>query len=246
MAGGVKIIAVCAVLAAGVSCASLPHSTKDATFGRKYGDFTYAEVEVVRQTTAKSCGLAVLACVLRYWEKPASEPELVAQFPVVTGRGHSLQQMREIARNRGLLAFAVSMNGPAGTPAAQLSEQIAKGRPVIVAVHCPEGRYFGDPVPILGTLDARTLRPFGMVPSSTGSAFKHHYVIVFGEDRERYLLMDPAYGIVSVAKAPLLSWWKDEGYSALVCSPAPVAAAPSATTMPAFFSPPAASSPTIP
>lgn len=230
MVGGVTRLAVCAALAGSVSCASLPSSTKEETFSRKYAHFAYAEVETVRQTTPKSCGLAVLACVLRYWEKPATEPELVAQFPVVTGRGHSLQRLREIAQERGLLAFAVSMNGPAGTPAAQLSEQISKGRPVIAAVHCPEGRYFGDPVPVLGTLDARTWRPFGIVPSSTGSAFKHHYVVVFGEDRERYLLMDPAYGIVSVAKPSLLAWWKDEGYSALICSPAPVPAAPSAAS----------------
>ena len=77
-----------------------------------------------------------------------------------------------------------------------------------------------------GTLDARTLRPFGLVPSSGGQEYKYHYVVVFGEDPTRYLLMDPAYGIVSVPRSALLPWWKDLGFAALLCSPAPTTTSP--------------------
>jgi len=221
------------------SCArSVFPSTADAAFAGAHGDFTYAEVEVVRQSEPRSCGLAVLACVLRYWDRPVTEAELVARHPVGRGLGHSLQTLRAIARDHGLLAFALSLRpGSSGSPAAQLSRQISKGRPVIIAVRLPQGRYFGAPVPVLGTLDARTVRPFGLVPSSTGQEFKHHYVVVFGEDRTRYLVMDPAYGIVAVPQASLLQWWSDVGHAALICSPAATVAPASVPADPAAPSP---------
>lgn len=205
------------------ACATGVHqSTADATFATRHGDFTYAEVEVVAQSEPRSCGLAVLACVLRYWEKPVTEAELLKRHPIGSGLGHSLQTLQAIAQEQGVLAFALSLKpGPAGSPSVQLSNHLSKGRPVIVAVRLPQGRYFGEPIPVLGTLDARTVRPFGLVPSATGQEFKHHYVVVFGEDPTHYLLMDPAYGIVSVPRPSLLQWWSDVGYAALLCSPAP-------------------------
>lgn len=210
------------------SCASTAHrSTIDPAFTARYSGFSYAEVEAVRQSEPRSCGLAVLTCVLRYWDHPVTESALLARHPIPSGAGHSIQSLREIAESEGVLAFALSLNpGPSGSPAAQLSEQIAKGRPIIVAVRLPNGKYFGDPVPVLGTVDARTLRPFGLVPSASGQEFKLHYVVVFGEDTTRYLLMDPAYGIVTVPKTSLLQWWQDLGYAALLCSPAPTPTTP--------------------
>lgn len=210
------------------SCTSaVPQVPTAPDFAEAHRDFTYAEVEVVRQSAPRSCGLAALACVLRYWERPVTEAALLARHPVGGGHGHSLQSLQAIAREHGLLAFALSLApGPDGSPAARLSEQIAKGRPVIVAVRLPQGRYFGDPVPVIGTLDARTLRPFGLVPSSRGEEYKLHYVVVFGEDPSRYLVMDPAYGIVTVPRASLLPWWGDLGHAALLCSAAPAASVP--------------------
>jgi predicted double-glycine peptidase len=200
------------------SCGTLPQSTTSAVFTRRYGDFTYADVEAVRQTTQKSCGLAALACVLRYWEKPVTEPELVTKYPLESGAGHSLQRLQAIAVEHGVLAFAVSMNGADGPPNVQLARHLAKGRPVVVALLCPEGRYLGEPVPVLGTLDARSIRPFGIVPTTSGKEKKHHYVVVIGQDATRYLVMDPAYGIGTVNQRSLLDWWQDEGYAALVCA----------------------------
>jgi hypothetical protein len=109
------------------------------------------------------------------------------------------------------------MNQSGQKPAAALSEQLARGRPVIIAVHCPQGRYFGEPVPVLGSWDRRSIRFFG----DTSSGRKHHYVVVIGENDRNYLVMDPAYGIGPVREQPLLDWWRDESYAALVCSPPP-------------------------
>lgn len=219
----VSLAALAAAIVGLTGCAgTVPQSTKEPAFTGRYGSYTYAEVEAVRQSTAKSCGLAALSCVLKYWEKPVTEAELLAKFPVRSGLGHSLETLRAIAQEQGLMAFAVSFQpGRSGSPAAQLSQQLAKGRPVIAAVKLPQGRYFSDPVPIIGTLDARTVRPFGLVPATGGQEYKLHYVVVIGESGDRYLLMDPAYGIVSVPSVALLPWWGDLGYAALLCSPAP-------------------------
>jgi predicted double-glycine peptidase len=206
------VLAFCGAL---VSCASVPQSTREEAFKRKFGHYTFCEVEAMRQTDQKSCGLACLACVLRYWDKSASEPELVASHPLKTGIGYPVQQLQSIALDKGLLAFAVSMDRGGETPGAELSSHLAKGRPVIVALRCPQGRYLGDPLPVIESLDRRTWRPLGI-----GSEFKHHYVVVIGEDSRHYLVMDPAYGIGPVAKQSLLDWWRDESYAALVCSPA--------------------------
>jgi len=222
-----RVLMTGAMIGLGACATTAVQSTNEASFAQRYADFTYAEVEVVRQSEPRSCGLAVLASVLRYWDIPVTEATLLARHPVGQGAGHSLQALQSIAQDHGLLSFTLSMRAStAGTPASQLSEQIAKGRPVIVAVRLPQGPYFGREVPVLGTLDARTLRPFGMVPSASGQEFKLHYVIVFGEDTARYLLMDPAYGIVTVPKPSLLSWWSELGYAALLCSPAPTTSNP--------------------
>jgi hypothetical protein len=144
-----------------------------------------------------------------------------------------MQQLRSIAEDEGLLAFAVSMRGSEGPPQRQLDSHLARGRPVIIAVYCPQGRYFGREVPVLGTLDARSLRPFGLVPTATGREKKHHYVVVIGQDPTRYLVMDPAYGIGAVSRQSLVDWWRDEGYAALVCSPRPGPGAAGASPVPA-------------
>lgn len=202
------------------SCTTLPESTQAPSFTKKYGAYTYAEIKPVRQTQQKSCGLAALSCVLNYWEKPVSEQALLAKHPVPEkALGHSLQRLQAIAQEQGLMAFAVGMDTGTEPPARQLSSHLAKGRPIIAAVFCPQGRYFGDPVPLIETWDASTFRPLGMVPTTDGREFKHHYVVVFGENTQRYLLMDPAYGIVSVEKQAFLRWWKDESWAALICSP---------------------------
>ncbi|MGI8604739.1 MAG: cysteine peptidase family C39 domain-containing protein [Verrucomicrobiales bacterium] len=211
-----RILAAACLSAWGVSCSSLHQSTKEEAFKSKFGDYTYCEIEAVRQTSQKSCGLACLAAVLRYWDRPASEPELARSHPLKAGIGYPMQQLQAIAVGHGLLAFAVSMAQTGDKPAAALAEHLARGRPVIVAIHCPQGRYFGEPVPIIESLDRRTWRPLGI-----GTTFKHHYVVVIGENATNYLVMDPAYGIGSVRKQSLLDWWRGESYAALICSPPP-------------------------
>lgn len=202
-------------------CSSLHESTRDAGFLSRHRDATYCEVKAVRQTAQKTCGLACLSCVLDYWERPVPEPELRRRHPLAgEGAGYSLKHLQAIATQEGLAAFAVDMSAGGRSPARELSTHLAKGRPVIVALHCPQGRYFGRPLPLIETLDRRTLRLPGAEP-----AFKHHYVVVLGETADTYLVMDPAYGIGEVQKQPLLDWWRAEKYAALICTRVPDSAA---------------------
>ena len=216
-----RLIAITFAVAMG-ACASVHDSTNHPAFKKEFGNYDYCEVEAVRQSAQKSCGVACLVCVLKYWGKPASERELTIRHPLRTGIGYPVHQLQSIAIEQGLLAFAVSLNQAGQKPAAALSEHIARGRPIIVALHCPQGRYFGDPVPLIESLDRRTIHPFG-----AGRAFKHHYVVVIGENERHYLVMDPAYGIGAVPRQSLLDWWRDESHAALVCSPAPIVSSPS-------------------
>jgi hypothetical protein len=209
---------VSALAQAAPSCTTLHDSTRKPDFTRDYGDYTFCEVDAVRQSAQKSCGIAALVCVLRYWDKPATESEITTRHPLRSGIGYPVQQLQAIAVENGLLAFAVSMNQPGIPPVVALGRQIARGRPVIIAVNCPHGRYFGEPLPVIESFDRRTIGPLG---GSTGSAFKHHYVVVIGESPQNYLVMDPAYGIGPVRKQSLLDWWRKESYAALVCSPPP-------------------------
>ncbi len=205
------------VLAGGaVSCTAVHQDTKSDAFRRDYGRYAYAEVRAVRQSTEKSCGLACLACVLIYWDKPVSEADLVARHPVPDGHiGLSLGELQQAALKEGLTAFAVSIPQTGKSPAAALTEEISKGRPIIVAVHCPAGKYFGDPLPVIESADFRSLKPLGV----NAARRNHHYVVVCGEDPKHYLVMDPALGIGPVQKQSLLDWWKDEQWAALIASP---------------------------
>ena len=199
-----------------MSCTAVHQDTKSAAFQKDYGRYTYAEVKAVRQSTEKSCGLACLASVLNYWDKPVSEGELVARHPIPDGHiGLSLGELQQAALKEGLTAFAVSVPQTGQTPAALLTSEISKGRPVIVAVHCPAGKYFGDPLPVIENADFRSIKPLGV----NAERRNHHYVVVCGEDPRHYLVMDPAYGIGPVQKQSLLDWWKDEQWAALIASP---------------------------
>ncbi len=212
-----------AMMAAGMaglaSCTALHPSTKTPEFQKKLGDFAYSEVEAVKQTAQKSCGPACLSCVLKYWEKPVSEPDLVAKYPAIGELGWSLAQLQRMAQAEGLLAFAVAMNKGGRGVEAEVSSHLAKGRPVIAALYVPQGRYFGRALPVIETLDRRSFHPFG-----AGEMWKHHYVVICGEKDGEYLVMDPAYGgIAPVQKGQLLNFWAGEKYAALLCSPMPAA-----------------------
>lgn len=197
-----------------VGCAtSSPDSTSDAAFAARYADFTYCEVPQIKQSSQKSCGAAAMTSVIKYWnaESTVTEPALIKNHPPESKQGYPLLQLKDVAEAEGLLAFALGMDRE---PLGQVLEHVAAGRPVIAALELPKGRYFGDAVPVIETIDRRTV-------TGLGDKTKAHYVVVMGASADRVLLMDPQYGYVDISQAEFTLFWKAMGYPALVCSAKP-------------------------
>lgn len=198
-----------------VSCSSSRQSTESKRFQKRYSNYRYCELEAVKQSSQISCGAAALTSVLNYWkndDQPAFiEKNLVTQYPPRSSEGYPILQLREIALKNGVAAFAVTFDDD---PWKKLIEHIDKGRPVITAVRLPRGRYFGKTIPLVETLDRRTLW-------STGNEWKSHYVVVIGRNYKDVIFMDPEYGIVHTNRDAFMDFWKQEKYAALVCSALP-------------------------
>ena len=54
--------------------------------------------------------------------------------------------------------------------------------------------------------------------SDYGPAIKNHYVVIFGQSSDQFLLMDPAHGIIKVGKSEFTNYWSAEKFAALLCS----------------------------
>jgi len=121
------------------------------------------DVPFVAQHDDRDCGAAAVAMVLAYWRAPATPSEMVALAGLAEAEGIRAGALRDIARRKGLEAFVV-----AGTPA-DLADQLARGRPVLVGV---------------------------AKPLSNGRAVTHYEVVV-GINRARRLILtlDPARGM---------------------------------------------------
>ena len=75
------------------------------------------------------CGPAALTMVLRYWERSVDQYELANRFQPFPEKGLSGAQLKELATEYGFSAYSFS-----GQPEA-IREHLAKGRPLIVALH---------------------------------------------------------------------------------------------------------------
>ncbi|MCB1235524.1 MAG: C39 family peptidase [Verrucomicrobiae bacterium] len=207
------IFLVCLPALLAVSCVTTPKSTDSRAFKNRYGDsFRYCSVEAVRQSEQRSCGAAALVGVMNYWKAEGApdlkEKDIVRQYPAASKEGYPLLQLREIALRERFAAFAVSMDGD---PWNKLGEHLDNGRPVICAVQLPRGRYWGSSLPLVETLDRRTVM-------STGNEWKSHYVVAMGRNYKEIILMDPKYGIVKLPRESFVEFWRLEGYAALICS----------------------------
>lgn len=174
--------------------------------------FKFCPVETVRQPSDNSGGLAALASVMRYWEHDADIDELAKKYPAESESGYPLLQLRRIATKEGLIAFALTMKD---RPLDQISEQLENGRPVIAPVHLPHGR---SPA---GEILASTRPDIGSAnpdKSRLGENWQHHYVVIFGQSDQQFLVMDPAYGIIKIDKSDLTKYWSEEKNAALLCS----------------------------
>lgn len=199
-----------AVLASG--CVSIRKSDPEREFAARYVDFKYCKVPVVKQSSQRSCGAAALASVLGYWleDGAPAEQQLLAESAPQSEAGYPLLQLRNLARDHGVLAFALTMESD---PIGKLAAHIEKGRPVIVAVELPKGRYFQGGLPLIETFDRRVIQ--SPIPTD---AWKSHYVVVCGVSYGEVMLMDPQYGLVTTSKAEFEQFWKRQGYAALICS----------------------------
>ena len=85
---------------------------------------------VVKQREQKDCGLAALAMVAGAWGQQWTVPDLRRQVQM-TDKGVKLGALRDIARERGLEAYAISGNFQ------DLRRELSKGRPVLVGLQLP-------------------------------------------------------------------------------------------------------------
>lgn len=198
------------VLLAG--CLATPKQSDSRAFESRYEGFQYCGIDAVRQSRQSSCGAAALTSVLNYWKEEDgahySEPELIRKHPAKSPEGYPILQLREIAMYEGVAAFALTMDS---NPWDQLSDQVKNGRPVICAVRLPRGKYFGRSLPLVETLDRRSVM-------STGNEWLSHYVVVMGRTNDEVLLMDPKFGIVRLDRDQFLYFWSLQDHAALVCS----------------------------
>lgn len=187
-------------------CSSVPMSTEEALFQKKYGHFSYCWIEAIKQSRSDSCGSACLISVLKYWGVEVTEQKILAEFPTLPRGGYSIAKLKHIARTKGLETFALTMRQ---NPIEQLKEQIFKGRPVICAVFFPLDPYFAHDVPVIGQI----YRNWAWMSGPR----KNHYVVVFGIRYDTFLIMDPAYGLITLQEKHLRACWSQRHYAAILC-----------------------------
>ena len=92
-----------------------------------------APTPVVRQKQESDCGLAALAMVAGAWGRHWSVDDLAHRIPP-SEKGVKLGALRDLARDRGLDAFALR-----ATPQ-DLQHELASGRPVLLGLMLPFDR----------------------------------------------------------------------------------------------------------
>jgi ABC-type bacteriocin/lantibiotic exporter with double-glycine peptidase domain len=119
-------------------------------------------VPFVGQKSDHDCGAAALAMVFSRWFGHESV-DVVSALAPSSGAGIRVGALRDLARRRGLEAFVIS-----GT-LADLAQQIALGRPVVV----------------------------GLAKPMSGGRAAAHYEVIVGLNRSRRLILslDPARGL---------------------------------------------------
>jgi hypothetical protein len=188
-------------------CGSLPTSTGDPSFQRRYGDFTYCTVAVTRQSRNDTCGPACLSNVLTYWDVEFPEERILEKYPTPAPRPYLLLELQAIAQAEGLKAYVISMDAE---PRTKVGEQIGKGRPLICALRPPHGRYFFDGVPLLGS--AWQAWAWALNPR------QDHFLVVTGFNSRQVLVMDPAHGFAAIPWRRFEAAWSQMKHACLLVS----------------------------
>jgi len=121
------------VVLAGLTACQLPYAggaraVNPTTLGA--GWYRAAATPVVRQHQETDCGLAALAMVAGTWGRAWSVDDLNRQLPP-TDKGVKLGALRDLARARGLEAYAIK-----GTTK-DLERELQAGRPVVLGLILP-------------------------------------------------------------------------------------------------------------
>lgn len=107
------------------------HAVERAQLGP--GWYRAADTPVVKQTQMTDCGLAALAMVAGAWGRHWTIDDLAKQTP--PGKhGIKLGVLRDLARERGLDAFAIAATRQ------DLEHELAQGRPVLLGLMLPHDR----------------------------------------------------------------------------------------------------------
>jgi ABC-type bacteriocin/lantibiotic exporter with double-glycine peptidase domain len=114
-----------------------------------------------RQQGSYDCGAAALAMIASRWNIPLSLANAVSALPKPTELGVPLGDLRDLARARGLTAFAIAGDR------ATLVHELRAGRPVIVGLNLPyNGRTFSHYEVIVAVREADA--QFVTIDPSTG------------------------------------------------------------------------------
>lgn len=92
-----------------------------------------APTPVYKQRDVIDCGPTALAMVAARWRVPLTVREAIASLPKPPPEGSSLGELRDLARQRGLTAFAITADR------ATLLHELRAGRPVLVGLFAPYG-----------------------------------------------------------------------------------------------------------
>ena len=182
-------------------------NTQDSGFQQKYEEYDYCRITATKQMRSNSCGIACLISILNYWQIDITEQSILIEFPKSKEEGYSITELKHIATIKGLTAYTFSMQEDS---VSQLKREILKGRPVICATLFPDMLYFAYDVPIYGYVYRKLLWAIG--PK------KDHYLVVFGFGHDKFLIMDPIRGFVSISQKDFESCWKKKNYVVLLCA----------------------------
>lgn len=162
------------------------------------------ELKAIRQIRGNACGLASLVSVLDYWDVDAKQRELIRRYPPDHGEdGYSLGRLKRIAQKKDLEGYALYSD------LGFLREQIAKGRPVMVALLVPYNMYSLDII--------RKIPVYGKIFSYlTQAATYSHFVVVRSVRDNKVRIMDPLHGLKTLPKPAFKAMWDKMDNAALL------------------------------
>jgi len=157
----------------------------------------FSRVKYVEQIDKRGCGAATLSSVLSYWDKPVTYESIVSKYPSTSVKGYSVGELKSIAVKYNLLAYSMQMSEKI------LKKNLAKGRPVIVAVKKYIFKYIGMLPDFIPFKDKVTYS---------------HFLVIFGFSEKGYWVMDPAEGYMYLTAESLREMWKPQRFVGLLIS----------------------------